>query len=229
MYTINKNIIVINKPINWTSNDVVQKVKRIIKAKKVGHAGTLDPNASGILVLGINEGTKLLTKLTLDSKTYVAEIQFGISTNTYDSTGEIISKINKFITLTEIESAIENLYKNEYWQKPPKFSALKINGKKAYELARNNIIFEIEPRLVKIFEYNILDFNYEKQILKIIIKVSKGFYVRSFAVDLAARINNLAHLLSLVRTESGQFSINDAIEIEQVYDYWNNINKHSTN
>lgn len=226
MSAISKNIIIINKPIKWTSNDVVQKVKRVIGAKKVGHAGTLDPNASGVLVLGINEGTKLLTKLILDNKSYIAEIKFGTSTNTYDAAGEIVSSTNRMVTLTEVTKIVKNFYKNDYWQKPPQFSALKINGQKAYVLARQKVDFEIAPRLVKIFKYQIMDFNYEKQILKISLHVSKGFYVRSFAVDLATKINNLAHLLTLIRTQSGPFEIKDAIEIEQVYDYWNNINKY---
>ncbi|WP_303923330.1 tRNA pseudouridine(55) synthase TruB [Ureaplasma parvum] len=229
MSTISKNIIIINKPIKWTSNDVVQKVKCLIGAKKVGHAGTLDPNASGVLVLGINEGTKLLTKLILDNKSYIAEIKFGTSTNTYDATGEIVSSTNRMVTLTEVTKIVKDFYKNDYWQKPPQFSALKINGQKAYVLARQKVDFEIAPRLVKIFKYQIIDFNYEKQILKISLDVSKGFYVRSFAVDLANKINSLAHLLTLIRTQSGPFEIKDAIEIEQVYDYWNNINKYSQN
>lgn len=212
------NILVVNKPLNWTSNDVVQKVKRVIKAKKVGHAGTLDPNADGVLVLGINEGTKELANLILDDKEYIATICFGIKTNTFDSTGLITEKKLSIFNYEDLKKVLDEFLTNEYYQVPPAFSAIKINGKKAYELARDNIEIEIKPRLVKIYEYEIIDFsNFE---LKIRLLVSKGFYIRSFANDLAQKLKTVGCLLKLTRTKSGPFLINEAVEIEEVYDYW---------
>ncbi|MDE6476801.1 MAG: tRNA pseudouridine(55) synthase, partial [Mycoplasmoidaceae bacterium] len=126
-------------------------MKKKFGFKKVGHAGTLDPNATGVLVIGINNGTKELSKLILDNKTYIAEIQLGISTDSYDITGKIIEKKQvKKVTKENILETIKKNFLQEYYQYPPKFSAIKVNGKKLYEYARKNQEVEIKPRLVKI-------------------------------------------------------------------------------
>lgn len=215
-----KYILNIYKPLNWTSNDVVQKVKKLIKAKKVGHAGTLDPNADGVLILGIDEGTKQLSQLILDDKQYLATIQFNVATDTYDATGKIIKTDDKTITLDDINKALESFKMDPYHQIPPAFSAIKINGKKAYDLARKNIEVKIEPRLVKLLAYQIINYDVTKQELIILINVSKGFYIRSLAVDLATKLNSCAHLAKLTRTKSGNFDIKDSIKIEELYDLW---------
>lgn len=216
---MNNKILVINKPLNYTSNDIVQIVKKIIKAKKVGHGGTLDPNASGVLILGINEGTKLLSQLILNDKEYIATIRFGISTNTFDATG-IINKIDNSVIISKknIIKVLDYFKNNIYLQTPPNFSAIKINGKKAYDLARENQEVNIKPREVKLYSWQILDFKDNRLVLKIL--VSKGFYVRSLCVDLASKLNTIAYLSDLIRTKSGNYSLQEGLELNQVYDYW---------
>ena len=208
-------IIVINKPIGLTSNDVVQIIKKSFGFKKVGHAGTLDPNASGVLILGINHATKLLSSLLLDDKEYIASIQFGYSTDTYDMEGKITNQTNKKIVVDKITNHINNLLQQTIIdQTPPLYSAIKKDGKKLYEYARNNISVQIEPRKVKLLEANIISFNFESQILEIKLKVSKGFYVRSFANDLGLSLDNYATLTKLIRTKSGNYSLEDAIDFD---------------
>ncbi|WP_412031886.1 tRNA pseudouridine(55) synthase TruB [Malacoplasma muris] len=208
-------IIVINKPIGLTSNDVVQIIKKSFGFKKVGHAGTLDPNASGVLILGINHATKLLSSLLLDDKEYIASIQFGYSTDTYDMEGKITNQTNKKIVVDKITNHINNLLQQTIIdQTPPLYSAIKKDGKKLYEYARNNISVQIEPRKVKLLEANIISFNFESQILEIKLKVSKGFYVRSFANDLGLSLDNYATLIKLIRTKSGNYSLEDAIDFD---------------
>ncbi|MCV3754123.1 tRNA pseudouridine(55) synthase TruB [Ureaplasma zalophigenitalium] len=220
-----KNILVINKPQNWTSFDVVNKLKYLLKVKKIGHAGTLDPNATGVLIIGINEGTKLLGKLILDEKEYVADILFNVHTDTYDIVGEVLHRDDKVVDLQMIQTAITNFITQDYYQTPPMHSAIKINGKKAYDFARKNIYLELPQRLVQIKEYEILSLH--ENILKIRLVVSKGFYIRSFAVDLAKQLHTYATLKNLVRIRSGKFKLQDALEIEEVYDYWTQPEKHS--
>lgn len=214
----NKNIILINKPLNWTSNDVVQKVKSIIKPKKIGHGGTLDPLASGLLVLGVNEATKELQNYLDGTKTYIAEIIFGFSTDTYDMEGQKKSFSDFIPSLNQIIEVLEKL-KSNYDQIPPIYSAIKINGKKAYELARCNKNVELKSKNVKIYNYKIITFS--ENILKIELEVSKGFYIRSLAFDLGKLTNSASTLYSLVRTKIGNLFLENAIEIKDIYDYWN--------
>lgn len=214
----NKNIILINKPLNWTSNDVVQKVKSIIKPKKIGHGGTLDPLASGLLVLGVNEATKELQNYLDGTKTYIAEIIFGFSTDTYDMEGQKTSFSDFIPSLNQIIEVLEKL-KSNYDQIPPIYSAIKINGKKAYELARSNKNVELKSKNVKIYNYKIITFS--ENILKIELEVSKGFYIRSLAFDLGKLTNSASTLYSLVRTKIGNLFLENAIEIKDIYDYWN--------
>lgn len=209
-----KNIIVVNKPKGITSNDVVQLIKKKYNYKKVGHAGTLDPNASGVLVLGINEGTKTLSKLILDKKEYIATIQFGYATNTYDLEGDKTFETNKKINLEDIKNILNFIENGKpFEQKPPLFSAIKVNGKKLYEYARKNINVEIPIRHVTIYEKEIIDFDFNSQILKIKLMVSKGFYIRSFANDLGISLFTFGTLIDLVRTKSGEFTLENAIDL----------------
>ncbi|MCV3743276.1 tRNA pseudouridine(55) synthase TruB [Ureaplasma sp. ES3154-GEN] len=219
MYLIDKkNLLIINKPKDWTSFDVVNKLKYMLKVKKIGHAGTLDPNATGVLVIGINNATKLLGQLTLDEKEYVADILFNIHTDTYDIVGQILKEDNTKVDLLMIQNALQILSSSPYYQMPPMHSAIKINGKKAYDFARKNISLDLPKRLVELKEYEIISF--VNNILKIRLVVSKGFYVRSFAVDLADIMHTYAVLKDLQRTRSGHFRIDQALEISDVYDYW---------
>lgn len=134
---IKEKVFCVDKPLGWTSNDVVQFIKHKYRFRKVGHAGTLDPNASGVLVIGINEGTKELGKLILEDKTYMAQIQLGIETDSYDITGNIAKKeLVRQLSLEEITNAVNCFAQSCYYQFPPKYSAIKIKGKKLYEYAK---------------------------------------------------------------------------------------------
>lgn len=208
-----KNIILIDKPIGFTSNDVVCKIKKTFGYKKVGHAGTLDPQASGLLVIGINSGTKLLTNHLLDDKQYETTFTFGIKTNTGDAQGKIIKKCKSNITLPMIKKMSKFFLANEYYQTPPIFSAKKINGVCAYKLARAHKKVKLKPQLVKIKKMKIVEFDSVLKTLKIIIDVSKGFYVRSFCSDLAKKLKTIAYVSMLRRTKSGIYHIKQAIPL----------------
>lgn len=214
--SINNNILVINKPKGITSFKVVEYIKKTYKFKKVGHAGTLDPNATGVLIIGVNEGTKALASLILDDKEYIATIKFGISTSTFDPEGEILETRQTNLLESDIIDAIDFFKKNPYIQKPPIFSAIKINGKKLYEYARKNQDVLIPSREVKIYRIELLDFDYQNQLAIIKMTVSKGFYVRSFAVDFAKKLNTIAILADLIRTKSGNFSLESAIDMKNI-------------
>lgn len=213
-----QNLLLVNKPKYWTSNDVVKKIKGILRVKKVGHAGTLDPLATGLLILGINDGTKCLSKLLLNDKTYIATIAFGYQTTTYDAEGEIVKTKDVIPNLVEIETALNSFKNSPYFQTPPAYSAIKINGKKAYELARANKEFVIEPREVSLHNFQILSYEGDKLVLEL--NVSKGFYVRSLAYDLGLKCNSLGTLINLNRTKIGSFKLSEALEIKDVYGYW---------
>ena len=208
-----KNIILIDKPIGLTSNDVVCMIKKVYGYKKVGHAGTLDPQASGLLVIGINDGTKLLTNFLLNDKQYETTFTFGVKTNTGDVQGKIIKKCKSYVTLPMIKKASNFFLTHEYYQMPPIFSAKKINGVRAYKLARANKKVKLKPQLVKIKKMRIISFDPILKTLKIIIDVSKGFYIRSFCNDLAKKLKTFAYVSSLRRTKSGVHNINNAIPL----------------
>ncbi len=213
---IDNNILVMNKPTHWTSNDMVQKIKHIYHAKKVGHAGTLDPLASGVLVLGINEGTKQLSHLIMDDKRYFATIKFGYETETYDLEGKVVATKPYNYSREELLAALDSFMDEPYYQKPPKYSAIKVNGKKLYEYARKNQPVEIKPRLVEI--KNITIVHVRKGRVDLVMDVSKGFYVRSFAHDLAAKLDTYGTITEIVRLKSGPYTIYDAKDLDDIYD-----------
>lgn len=211
---MNKNIFVFDKPKNMTSNELVQLIKKKYNYKKVGHAGTLDPNATGVMVIGVNDGTKILGKLTIENKEYIATIKFGYATTTYDSEGEVTFITKNLVDIESIKKIVGFwLNQKDIKQIPPIYSAVKINGKKLYDYARKNIPITIPERTVQLLSADIIDFDKENQILKIKILVSKGFYVRSFANDLGITLNSCATLIELQRTKSGDFCIEQAIKI----------------
>ncbi|XQP55933.1 MAG: tRNA pseudouridine(55) synthase TruB [Mycoplasmoidaceae bacterium] len=219
---ISDKLILINKPEGWTSNDVVAKIRGACHYKKVGHAGTLDPMATGLLILGYDEGTHLLGDLMLQDKQYQTTIKFGIRTETGDRTGAVIEKQKTKLNIKQVKQALASFVDQDYLQRPHPYSAVKVNGRKAYEYARQGQHLELEPRLVKINGFKINDFNPNKQELKITLNVTKGFYVRSFAEDLAARLHTVAHIITLVRTKCGDFKLKNAYTLS---DY---INKHAS-
>lgn len=224
-------ILIINKPKEYTSYDVVRVVGKVFETKKVGHAGTLDPLATGVLVIALNQATKVLELLQADDKEYVAEVQLGLSTDTYDVTGNAL-EIQENLNLQEEElTKVINSFKKSYLQEVPKYSAVKVKGKKLYEYARNNIEVELPKRMVNIEEISLLGYAPERQSYTFKTKVSKGTYIRSLIVDIGNELNIPSSMKNLVRTKSGIFALKDAhnlddisintklIPIEELFDY----------
>ena len=202
----------IYKPQGKTSHDVVAILRRITKIKQIGHTGTLDPFAEGVLPICIGKATRLIEYLD-DDKAYIGTVQLGKSTTTYDIEGEGVNISNKKVTLEEIEVALSN-FRGEIKQLPPIYSAIKINGKKLYEYARKGEEVEIKPRGVNIYKLDIVSFNEEKQLLELHIECSKGTYIRSIAHDLGEALGCFGHLIKLVRIKAGKFRVNEAIKLE---------------
>jgi tRNA pseudouridine55 synthase len=207
MTFLKNGLLIVNKPINWTSNDVLRKLKSLDKFKRIGHGGTLDPLATGILPILINKATKYFDYFLKLNKTYLAEITFGYSTNTYDLEGDIVEETKLLPENLEEIRKKTNLFKGLIEQQPPIYSALKKNGKKLYEYARNNETVEIESR--EVFVENIQIIKWENPKLVVEINCSSGFYVRSFANDLAKSLNSLGVLSKLSRIKYGPFKIED--------------------
>lgn len=205
-------ILVVNKEKGYTSRDVVNIVSKILGTKKIGHTGTLDPIAEGVLVLTIGKCTKMCDYLTSDDKEYIAEFELGYETDTLDNTGEVLKTSDKKVTKEEIVSVI-NSFKGSYNQEVPKYSAVKINGKKLYEYARNNEEISIPSRLVNIKNIEILEVG---DIIKIKCLVSKGTYIRSLIRDIGNNLGSFATMTSLIRTRQGQFNINDSFKLDDI-------------
>ncbi len=206
-------ILVVNKPINYTSRDVVNKISKIFNEKKVGHTGTLDPIATGVLVVCLGKYTKLDLKLTSMEKEYVATMKLGLKTDTMDITGNVIKKESKNITIENIKDVFKT-FPSEYKQTVPKYSAVKVNGKKLYEYARENIEVELPKRVVKIFSLELV--SYENDLLTFKTKVSKGTYIRSLIEDIAIRLGTVATMQSLIRTKQGKFNIENSYTLDQI-------------
>lgn len=205
--------ILINKPKNWTSYDIIRVLKNLFNVKKIGHSGTLDPFAEGLLIVGINKATKFIEFLMNLPKEYIAKVKFGSETDTLDIDGEIINCDNNFKLNGKIlEIAINDFPKN-YEQIPPKFSAKKFGGKRAYELAREGRNFELKPKLVSIYDLRIESIDEVNNEAIFYLKVSSGFYVRSFARDLANKMGTFGYLLELKRIAIGNFKLEDAHSI----------------
>lgn len=210
----NSGIFIINKPYQWTSNDVIRKIKSNNKFKKIGHAGTLDPLATGILPILVNDSTKYFDYFQTFKKSYLAEIKFGFSTSSYDLEGEIDGKTDYLPQNIDLIKKNISYFIGSIKQVPPKYSAIKKNGKRLYDYARNDEDIEIESREVEVSEIKIID--WKTPILKVIINCSSGFYVRSFANDLGKKLGSLAVLTSLSRINYGPFEIKDSINIENI-------------
>lgn len=207
-------LIVINKPISWTSRDVVNKCNHIFHTKKIGHTGTLDPIASGVLVLCIGNYTKLVNEITSYDKEYIAKIKLGIKTDTLDTEGNIVAEDNNInITKEMIEDVFKNFPKS-YMQEVPKFSAVKLNGRKLYEYARENKEVELPKRNVSIYSIELI--SYENNIIEFKTSVSKGTYIRTLIQDICNNLNVYGTMCSLIRTKQGSFTIDKAINIEDI-------------
>lgn len=205
---MNNLILVVNKEKDFTSRDVVNKLSKILNNKKIGHTGTLDPLATGVLVCLTGKYTKLVDMITALEKEYIAEIKLGIKTDTLDITGNVLetSEIEPF-NLEYIKETL-NSFIGKYEQVVPKYSAVQINGKRLYEYARNNEEIELPKRLVEIKNIELL--SYEKDSIKFKVLVSKGTYIRSLIQDICEKLNTIGTMNSLVRTKQGNFHIENS-------------------
>ncbi len=206
-------VIFIEKPKNWTSRDVVNQISKIFNTKKVGHTGTLDPIAKGVLIVCLGKYTKLVNLLTNTSKTYIATMKLGIETDTLDITGNIIKTEEFNISEEKIRMAFQNFPK-KYNQEVPSFSAIKVKGKKLYEYARKNIKVELPKKEVEIFSLKILEIKKDTIIFEA--NVSKGTYIRSLIRDLAYQMKTVGTMTDLIRTKQGNVMLQDCIPLEKV-------------
>ena len=204
----------IYKPVGKTSHDVVAYLRRVLKIKQIGHTGTLDPFAEGVLPVCIGKSTRLIEYLP-DEKAYLAYVQFGKSTDTYDTEGKIVFETDKKVSETEILEKLP-LFEGEIEQIPPIYSAIKVNGKKLYDYAREGKEVEIKPRKVIINKIELKDFDFENQVAQIYIECSKGTYIRSIAHDLGKSLDNGAHLIKLIRIKVGNFEVKSAIKLDDI-------------
>ena len=209
----NKGIIPINKPESWTSFDVVNKIKYAVKPLKVGHLGTLDPMATGVLLVTIGKATKLFDLMQEKEKTYVATFKFGFETDTLDATGEIINKCDVLPTKQQIVDILPKFI-GKISQIPPKYSAKSVNGRRAYDMARKGVEFELKPKIVDINNIVLLDFTNNE--LKLEITCGSGTYIRAIGRDIAKELNTFATMTSLVRTKVGSFSLDKCKNIKEI-------------
>ncbi len=209
MIAHNEGIIVIDKPVGPTSFDVVRKIRKLSGQKRIGHAGTLDPLASGLLVVCLGRYTKLAGLLTESDKVYETTIKLGVATSTDDGEGEIIGQCDcEQFSRAMIEQTLKQ-FVGPIMQAPPKFSAIKINGQRAYAMARKHEEFVIDQRPVEIFSIDVLD--YLHPFLTLRVHCSKGTYIRSLARDVGDALKVFAHAHSIRRTQTGSFSAHDAL------------------
>lgn len=206
-------ILVVNKPQDFTSRDVVNKVGRILKTKKIGHTGTLDPIATGVLVICIGNTTKLCEVLTSEYKEYIATIKLGIKTDTLDTTGEIIERKDFIVTETQIKEVLST-FLGKSTQITPIYSAVKVNGKKLYEYAREGIEVELPTREINITNIELISFNNDEIVFKT--TVSKGTYIRALIDDICKKLNTVGTMSSLIRTKQGNFIIENSYTIEDI-------------
>lgn len=206
--------LLINKPTEWTSHDVVGYLRKVTRVKKIGHAGTLDPFASGLLIVAVGrENTKRLDEFKGFDKTYIATLHLGAVSDTFDSTGVITPVSDKNILRSEVEEILKN-FMGEQSQLPPMFSAKKVNGKKLYKLARQGIEVERKPSLITVYDIKILGYTYP--FLELEICCSTGTYIRTLAHDIGEKLGVGAYCESLQRISIGNFHLKDALEIKNV-------------
>ena len=220
--------ILVDKPLGITSTDAVRKIKKLLKVSKIGHAGTLDPLASGMLIIALGEATKAIDFAMLSNKTYEFTITWGESRDTIDAEGKVIKTSDVRPSLDQIKQAIAE-FMPSYLQTPPKYSAVKINGQRAYDLARKGIDFEIQPKLVELSKVEIT--SHDDYQTSFTIDCGKGFYVRSLAHDIAEVAGACGYVSHLRRTRCGKFDQADMISLESLeklvykdgYYNWNEI------
>lgn len=217
-------IINILKPTGMTSHDVVSRVRKILNIKKVGHTGTLDPDASGVLPICIGKATKVSELILNKDKSYICELTLGITTDTYDSSGEIVNRVDDFkLNEEDIKKAFDS-QRGEIEQLPPIYSALKVNGKRMCDLVRSGKADDIviKPRKVNLKKLEVLSINDNK--IMFYVECSKGTYVRSICYDIGEILGCGGHMSFLLRTSSGRFNLNNAITLEELEELHKNNN-----
>lgn len=204
----------IYKPVGMTSHDVVSVLRRVTKIKQIGHTGTLDPFAEGVLPICIGKATRLIEYLQ-DDKEYLATVQFGAATNTFDLDGEKVFTSDKKVSRDDIKEGLKS-FEGEIIQLPPIFSAIKVKGKKLYEYARKGEEVEIQPRKVVIENIELKNFDEELQQAQILLKCSKGTYIRSIANDLGKNLGCGGYLIKLIRTQAGKFRVENSVQLDRI-------------
>ena len=210
-------ILIINKPKQYTSHDVVAKVKKIC-GEKVGHTGTLDPMATGVLPLLLGQGTKLSKYLINHDKTYISTIQLGKKTDTLDSEGSILEERivdGKLLNKENVQRVLECQIGKQI-QTPPIYSAIKVNGKKLYEYARKGVEVEIPKREIEIYNIELLDINEKDKIIEFRVHCSKGTYIRTLCENIAEKLGTIGYMKELNRVQVGQFNLNQTITVEEL-------------
>lgn len=200
------------KPVGKTSHDVVAYFRKLLKIKKIGHTGTLDPFAEGVLPICIGNSTRLIEYLP-DDKAYLAFVQFGKATDSYDIEGNVIFQSDKKVAKEDVEQALKK-FEGDIEQLPPIYSAIKVNGKKLYEYAREGKSVEIKPRKVTIYKIELKNFDYDNQEAQVYVECSKGTYIRSIANDLGQVLGCGGYLTRLIRTKAGKFLLENSKKME---------------
>jgi len=223
-----EGIILINKPKDYTSQDVVSKVKKILNIKKAGHTGTLDPMATGLLPVMLGNYTKLSKYLIEHDKTYVATLKLGMKTDTGDITGKVIEERAVDVDFNKIEEVLKS-FLGKQMQIPPMYSAIKIDGKKLYEYAREGKSVSVPPREIEIYKINLININIDDKEIKFSVACSKGTYIRVLCENIAEKLNTVGTMSGLERVNVDMFNIIDAVTFEQLEENKNNpafIEKH---
>ena len=202
------------KPEGWTSFDVVAKLRKITNIRQIGHTGTLDPFATGVLPVCIGKAAKLIDYIP-DDKEYIATVKFGFNTDTYDIEGKITQIFDKKISACDVENILK-LFTGDIEQYPPIYSAIKVGGKKLYEYARLGQSVEIKPRKVSVYNIRLISFDEKEQIAKILVNCSKGTYIRSIAYDIGLKLGCGGHLIALERTKAGMFDVDSSVKLEDL-------------
>jgi tRNA pseudouridine55 synthase len=206
---------VVDKPPGWTSHDVVAKSRGLLGTRKVGHAGTLDPDATGVLLLGVGHATRLLSYLVGHDKSYVGEVVLGVATSTLDAAGEVVATFDMAdVTIDDVRVAARGLT-GDIAQVPPMVSAIKVDGRRLHELAREGIEVERAARPVRVDRFEVTG-PLSSGVFSIEVDCSSGTYVRSLAADLGAALGGGAHLRALRRTRVGPFTIAEALPLEAI-------------
>ena len=209
-------ILIIDKPKDFTSHDVVAKVRKIIGTKKVGHTGTLDPMATGVLVICVGAATKLVEHFTSKDKVYEAKVKLGVKTDTADITGNVIGKMQVPQINEQLVNEVLKGFIGKQKQTPPIYSSIKVNGMKLYEYARKGIEVKIEPRDIEIFDISNVTIDNDE--ISYTVHCSKGTYIRSLCEDIAEKLGTYGTMSYLRRIKTGDFSIDSSIALEEIND-----------